>query len=263
MHPVIVTAIIINIFLLVLCVVTAGTDPAPLNRLLTEDRLVEWLQFFSFTAIAGMLAFVAVERFRREQRITLAVLGLAGVSLLVALAAVEEISWFQRVLGVQSPDFFKQNNRQSETNLHNLALGEASLHKTVLLKVIFLTALAHNIVLPILARTRPAIRTFVEKLGLYLPPLSASIVYLVLVALSNLLIDHPRKGELGETFGAIHYLATAFAAYFTGLQYTGPTVAESAGEGRRLSILFCMFMAFMLMLAWVLGSSMAMSQAAA
>lgn len=257
MHPVIATGIAINVFILVLCVAVAGTDPAPLNRLLTEDRLVEWLQFISFTVIAAMLAFVAIERARRDGRLSLAVLGLAGVSLLVALAAAEEISWFQRVLNVQSPEFFKANNRQAETNLHNLALGSASLHKTVLLKVIFLTALAHNIVLPLLARSRPAIRTFVEKLGLYLPPLSASIVYLVLVALSNVLIDHPRKGELGETFGAIHYLATAFAAYFTGLQYTGPAVAANPAEGRRLSTLFCMFMVFLVLMAWILGSSMA------
>ncbi len=72
-----------------------------------------------------------------------------------------------------------------------------------------------------------------------------------------MLIDHPRKGELGETFGAIHYLATAFAAYFTGLQYTGPTVVANPAEGRRLSTLFCMFMVFLVLMAWILGASMA------
>lgn len=255
-HPVIATAIAINVFILGLCVVNAGSAPA-LDRLLLEDRLVEWMQFICFAAISGMLGFVAVERYRREKRITLAILGMAGLSLLVALAACEEISWFQRVLGVQSPEFFKQNNRQAETNLHNLALGSGSIHKTILLKLIFLTALTHNIILPLLARSRPKIRTFIESLGMYLPPLSASVVYLVLVALSNVLIDHPRKGELGETFGAVHYLATVFTAYFVGLQYTGAKVFESPADGRRSAVLFCMFMVFLVLISWIMGATSA------
>jgi hypothetical protein len=254
-HPVIATAIGINVFVLALCVAVAGDTTAALDRWLTEDKLVEWMQFISFAAISGMLAYVAIQRYKHDKRISLAVLGMAGVSLLVALAACEEISWFQRVLGVQSPEFFKENNRQAETNLHNLALGSASIHKTILLKLIFLTALTHNIILPILARSRPKIRTFVESLGLYLPPISASVVYLVLVALSNVLIDHPRKGELGEMFGAVHYMATVFAAYFVGLQYTGPKVFENVADGRRLSTLFCMFMVFLVMMAWIMSAS--------
>ena len=96
--------------------------------------------------------------------IGLEVLGLAGLSLLVGLAACEEISWFQRVLGVESSEFFRQHNRQAETNLHNLALGDASLHKTVLLKLIFITGITHNLVLPLLARSRPAIGRFIESI---------------------------------------------------------------------------------------------------
>jgi hypothetical protein len=251
------TAIVINAGMLGLAIAWSGTDPAPLWSLLAEDRIVEWMQFLCFSVIAVLLGFVAVQRWQREPRVTLEFLGLVGMSAVVALAAVEEISWFQRVIGVESPEFFLENNRQAETNLHNLALGSASIHKTVILKVIFLTGMAHNLVLPLLARWKPGVRNWAESLGLYLPPLSVSLVYLLLVTLSHLLIDHPRKGELGEMFGSVHYLATVFMAYFIGAEYGRPPVIETPADRRRVSALFAAFMVFLVMVAWLLAAGRA------
>ncbi len=252
-HPVILMAIAINAAVLAWAVAHSG-DQAALDRLLTEDRLVEWMQFLSFAVISVLIGFVAVERVRRGPRISWEVLGLFGLSALVALAALEEISWFQRVLDVQTPDFFRQNNRQSETNLHNLAVGGASLHKVVLLKVIFIAGITHNLVLPILARSRPGIRRWVESLGMYLPPLWASVIYLVMVLLSHLLVSHPRQGELGEMFGAVHYLATVFVAYYVGMGYERPRMLESEVESRRVSALFAALMVFLVLVAWMLAA---------
>jgi hypothetical protein len=251
------TAIGINAGVLALAWAWSGADPALLWSLLGEDRLVEWMQFLCFGVISVLLGFVAVERARHVPPLSLEVLGIAALSLLVGLAALEEISWFQRVLGVQSPEFFLQNNRQAETNLHNLALGDASLHKTVILKLIFITGIAHNLVLPLLARSRPAIARYIESIGLYLPPLSVAVVYLVLVALSHLLIDHPRKGELGEMFGAVHYLATVFAAYLMGIGYKRPSMFENPADRRRLVALFQAFMVFLIFVSWLLSTGSA------
>ncbi|RSZ61151.1 hypothetical protein HF313_17725 [Massilia atriviolacea] len=230
--------------------------------MLAEDRLVEWMQFLCFTVISVMLGLVAVERARHVSPLSLEVLGIAGLSLLVGLAALEEISWFQRVLGVESSEFFRQNNRQAETNLHNLALGSGSLHKTVILKLILITGLAHNLVLPLLARSRPAIKRYVESVGLYLPPLPVSIIYLVLVILSHVLIDHPRKGELGEMFGAVHYLATVFAAYMVGIGYDRPKMFDSESDCRRLVVIFQVVMVFILFLSWLLAAGTVPNMAA-
>lgn len=253
-HPVIATGVAINIFILVLAVLWSGPDPKPLWRLLSEDGIVEWMQFLCFAVTSVLLGYAAVDRWTREKRMSLGLLALIGLSALVALAALEEISWFQRVLHVQSPEFFRQNNRQAETNLHNLALGNASIHKIILLKLIALAGLTHNLVLPLLARFRPAVKTWVESLGLYLPPLPAAIAYLVLVLLSHLLIDHPRKGELGEMFGAVHYLVTVFAAYYIGLGYARPTVFASQADARRVSHLFAAGLVFLLMVSWILSA---------
>lgn len=253
LHPAIATGIVINVFVLLLALANRG-DSSALWHILIEDGIVEWMQFLCFTVISMLLGFAFFERLKRADRGALELLALGGLSLLCALAALEEISWFQRILNVQSSEYFLQNNRQGETNIHNLAVGDGSLHKNVLLKLIAIAGLTHNLILPLVARFKPGVRTWVERLGLYLPPLSASVIYLVLVALSHALIEHPRKGELGEMFGAVHYLATVFAAYFAGVQYTRPTLFENPADIRRLSALFASWMAFLLLLAWLLSA---------
>ena len=254
LHPVIATAVALNLFVLVLAWVWARSDTAALGRLLIEDGLVEWMQFLAFAVIAMVLAFVGMERWRRTKKLSLDLVGIAGLSLLVAVAAFEEISWFQRVIGVSTPEFFEKHNRQGETNLHKLALGSASQHKTVLLKLIFIAGLLHNLVLPLLARSRPVIREKIEALGMYLPPLHAALMYLLLVLLSHLLIDHPRKGELGEMFGAVHYLATVITAYLFGVGYGKPPVFEHEPDRRRLARLAVPAMGFLLLVSWLLGA---------
>jgi hypothetical protein len=248
------TGIAINIFALLLAVSARGSSEQ-LSRLLTEDGIIEWMQFLSFAMTSGLLFFAGVERLKRGGKIDLATLGMLGLGAVVALAALEEISWFQRILHVQSSEFFAHNNRQGETNLHNLAIGgSGSIHKTIMLKMILLAGLTHNVILPLLARVRPAVRTFVEKFGVYLPPLPVSVIYLVLVALSHVLIDHPRKGELGELFGAVHYMSTVFAAYFLGFGYGQPAVFQQATESSLLDKLFSCLMAFLLLTAWLLSA---------
>lgn len=252
-HPAIATGIAVNVFLLALSVAWSG-DTRQLWLLLGEDGIVEWMQFICFAVTAGLLGFAALDHWKRQPGMNMKLLALSGLSAVVALAALEEISWFQRVLQIQSPEFFVQNNRQAETNLHNLAMGSGSLHKNVLLKLIFLMGITHNLILPLLARYRPGVKRWVESMGLYLPPLSAAVAYLVLVALSHALIDHPRKGELGEAFGAVHYLATVFAAYFAGVAYGRPAVFDNAADARRVSGLFALQLLFLLMVAWLLSA---------
>ena len=252
-HPVIAVGMAINVFVLILALAWAN-DPAALWRLVVEDGIVEWMQFLCFALLSGLLGFLAVEQWQREPKVNLQLAAFVFLSALVGLAALEEISWFQRILNIASPEFFLQNNRQAETNIHNLAMGSGSLHKVVLLKIIAIVGITHNIILPLLARKRPGVRAFVEKFGLYLPPLWPSVIYIVLVAISHLAIDHPRKGELGEMFGAVHYLVTVVAAYFFGVGYGKPAVFENANDARRMSTLFALLMVFMLMTGWMLSA---------
>lgn len=255
LHPVIATAIAINIGVLAVALVWAGDDTNRLWKLFGEDSILEWMQFLCFTVLAGLLSFIAIERWKKQSRLSIDVIAIAGLSALVALAALEEISWFQRILDYGSPEFFQEHNRQYEANLHNMVVGGVNLHKVILVKIIFLVGITHNLILPLLARTRPAVQRWVESMGIYLPPLSAASIYLLLVLLGELLIDHPRKGELSEMFGSVHYLSTSFAAYMVGVNYGKPAVIENQNDCRRVSVLFAMLLMFLLLVSWILSAT--------
>ena len=252
-HPVIAVGILINVFVMILAIVWRN-DPPALWRLVVEDGIVEWMQFLCFALLSGLLGFLAVEQWQRNPKINLPLLASVFLCALVGLAALEEISWFQRILNIASPEFFLENNKQAETNIRNLAMGSGSLHKVLLLKIIAIVGLTHNIILPIVALKRPCVQRWVESMGLYLPPLWPSVIYIVLVAISHLTIDHPRKGELGEMFGAVHYLVTVFAAYYLGANYGRPAVFQDQPDARRVSTLFCMLLVFLLMTGWMLSA---------
>src|SRR5690606_40160826 len=109
-------------------------------------------------------AFIAIERWKKQPRLSLDILVLVGLSGLVALAALEEVSWFQRVMGFASPEFFQTNNRQLETNLHNMVVGGVNLHKDILVKVIFIVGSTHSVTLQLVARAKPAVTQCVDAL---------------------------------------------------------------------------------------------------
>lgn len=255
--PAIVTGIVVNVLVFAYALWLAVAARAGLDRLLVEDGWVEWLQFLAFTTLAVLLAFVAVDRWTKRTGAGLDALLIAGAAAVVALAALEEISWFQRVLNVETPEFFRERNRQGETNLHNLALGESSINKRVLVKLIFLVGITHNLVLPLLALRFPRVRAFVESWGMYLPPLTAAVPYLVLVAISQLMIGHNRVGELSEAFGAVHYLSTAFAAYALGVGRGGEPVFSNPADRWRASVMFAVGILLLVFFAWLLAAGYA------
>jgi hypothetical protein len=99
-------------------------DAQLFNGLVLEDSIAE-------NASAGFLflgsAMVAYSLFKprllpRRQRILhfSARLGLAAVLCLIAL---EEVSWFQRVLEFETPEWLAHQNVQRELNLHNTQTG--------------------------------------------------------------------------------------------------------------------------------------------
>lgn len=99
-------------------------DPVLLSDLVREDKLVEWASALFAMVAAGFMAAASWRRWRHRGAVpvswlTLVVLvGLGGTFLLLGL---EEVSWFQRVLDVESPDAFINRNAQQELNLHNFA----------------------------------------------------------------------------------------------------------------------------------------------
>lgn len=86
-------------------------------RLFTEDGPFEYAQALMFLG-AGFLSLMMARRFRKQGRGIFRVLYQAlGVGAL--FAALEEVSWGQRILSLRTPDLLQEYNHQNEINLHN------------------------------------------------------------------------------------------------------------------------------------------------
>ena len=108
-------------FPFVFVVVSLGVKqltPGIYSRAIREDGLIEWATALAFGA-AGLFALRLGARLWRDRRAALGML-YAGLGLGLLFAMMEEISWAQRVLGVESPEFFAENSIKDEINVHNL-----------------------------------------------------------------------------------------------------------------------------------------------
>lgn len=77
-------------------------------RSVQEDEALEWATFWAFLLAAGACALGAFRQWSSLRRLPWFLLGLGLFCLFVAM---EEISWGQRVLGYQPPNYFLDSTR--------------------------------------------------------------------------------------------------------------------------------------------------------
>lgn len=100
-------------------------DPNLYLAVIAEDSWAEYFQFFSYLT-AGFVLVASAHRARTGQRVVRVALALCGIALM--LVAAEEISWGQRILGIDTPESYQQINFQNELTLHNLDAVQGYLH---------------------------------------------------------------------------------------------------------------------------------------
>lgn len=173
-----------------------------------EDHLVEWL------TVMGLLmgSFVCLRRALRLGRsrgwmmfFTALLLGLV-----LFLAAGEEISWGQRIFGIESPEYFKENNTQQETNFHNLVLGGMRVNRWIFSFLLTAVLSAYLIILPLLYRRKQWAQRFVRFWGVPLPQPYQTVSAVVLFVITQLM-PHEKKAELLECgIALLLFLVLAF-----------------------------------------------------
>lgn len=164
-----------------------------------EDGLVEYgTAIFLFAA-----SFVLLVNARRlgARGLTLAVVCTLFYALLFFFAAGEEVSWGQRIFGWESGEFYQQNNKQNETNLHNLIVptpwGDFHLAKTLFGPILTLILLLYLAVLPMLYPRVGWIRRIADRIAAPVPG-TRHAVLAILASLVIAAIDVSRKWEVYE-----------------------------------------------------------------
>lgn len=81
-----------------------------------EDHLVEVLQVVLFLG-SSILSFLLAKFWMGKQKLVAIAFAVVGLAFLIMVG--EEISWGQRIIGVETPDHIAETNLQNEINLHN------------------------------------------------------------------------------------------------------------------------------------------------
>lgn len=165
-----------------------------------EDKLVEYGTALGLLIASGVLLRHAMSLSASGRR------GAAAFTLLYALmfflAAGEEVSWGQRIFGWESGEFFQENNKQDETNFHNLIVGDMHLAKTLFGPVLTICILLYLVALPLLYPRSTRIAALADRMAVPVPWLRHAAVALIASVIIALL-DVNRRWEVYELIFAL------------------------------------------------------------
>lgn len=140
-----------------------------ISWLLKEERPLEGIGAVGLL-IASVLAFLLWRHERATGGPRLLALSCLGLAIVFFIAFGEEISWGQRILGLETPESLEGINDQGETNLHNLSTSKAN----QLFQVFWLVM---GVLVPLASLYEPVRRRLVRLLPIL--PVSLALVFIV------------------------------------------------------------------------------------
>jgi hypothetical protein len=155
-----------------------------------EDSAVESLQALVYV-LAGSVQLMIVMR-PSEVRSTRRFFHVL-LSVLFFVVALEEISWGQRFIGWETPDFLRELNLQGETNIHNI-------HGSVFNLFVTLFVFIYCYLIPLSSHLSSRVRGLVGSIGL--PVVSIDLVSVFIIA------DLFRPLDLGQLDSQLALLAS-------------------------------------------------------
>jgi hypothetical protein len=168
-----------------------------------EDGLVEYLTA-GFLFFSSLVCFYRVFHYRKMKK-NLWVLTWTLLAFLFFFAAGEEISWGQRIFGVQSSEFFQHYNKQGETNLHNLTFKGKNMNIIIFSRLMFVVLFIYFFLSRLMVWKIHFIRNLVNKFNVPLPGIQHIIIMLA-ATLFILLIHIAKESELHELSFAFVFL---------------------------------------------------------
>ena len=222
-------AVALGVFPLLLALFVAfyAADRKAYVRLLKEDGPVENATVLLLVVAAGLAVAKARRLGRSERRCRWCYVAFAAFCV---LAALEEVSWGQRILHFASPQFFEKYNRQHETNVHNIIESVTQLTTKDYAAVVFLV---YGIGLPIALRRSRRGQELVERFGVVAPPLYLAPGFALATVLQ---LDFPTgyEEELGELFFSMCAALFMWAALVEPVRASSPvTVRDDARPSSR------------------------------
>ena len=208
-------------FVACLALILAAPHPRLYHALIEEDHVIEWAQFAAILAASIVFGLAGFHAWRNGRR---------GLAILFALVAVgsfvvagEEISWGQRILGLQTPEALDEINHQGETNIHNINGVQKIFNLGEML--VGLYGFGVPILLSIAAGRR-LVRRSIDRL--LVPPLAFSaLFFLPFLYRAFRAFFLPEAGERITEFGEVPELTL-----YVGILLTGAVILRSLRRAR-------------------------------
>lgn len=217
-------------------------DQQTILSLSHEDGIVESLGavFFFLAAVLLLSSYRRSHEscrlffFQTRKNIFLLLLGLAFL-----FGAAEEISWGQRILGLETPDILKKVNAQQELNFHNLSLfhgfhpdgtqkeGLASL--LTLDRTFSLFWLSYCMLVPLLAACSERWAAWLSKINLPLVPVWLGVFFPLNYMLSKAVEGLFSDDVLSHSIQEIKETNCAVLFFFVGLYFWRKHTVRQAG----------------------------------
>jgi len=161
-----------------------------------EDGWVEYLTTFFLFVCSIFFAVNSIKSIQKKN--TKQIVFNVIMFLMFIFGTGEEISWGQRLLGVESSDYFREKNIQQEINFHNLEVGGVDLNILIFSQLMFIALAFYFVFLGLLAWKSKFVRKLVMDFGVPIPRLHHTIVLLVSNAIIPTLIGMKKESELHE-----------------------------------------------------------------
>lgn len=171
------------------------TDLKAFEKYVQEDGLVEWLTVLGL--LSGCIVCISRAIKLRKYKTAWFLFVTIALGLMLFFVAGEEVSWGQRILGIQSSEFFKEKNSQGETNFHNLVVDGVKLNKIIFSIGLVALMAIYLIGAPLLYRYSGKLRSFIDSSGIPVPRVYQVVSILLLFGITSLLA-HEKRAELLE-----------------------------------------------------------------
>jgi hypothetical protein len=156
-----------------------------------EGDLVETATAILFAAAFLVSSTAALQARHTGRRRFYVIFGLVCL-----LAFLEEINWGQVLFGFGPPELFLKLSAQHETSIHDVLVERFRIRTITAVTVLML---AFGVLLPASARLSDRLRSFLDRVGIAVPPLSLSVGFLLGSLLANDYVT-TREEEIAELF---------------------------------------------------------------
>ena len=151
--------------------------------IIREDGVIEYLTASFLLFASTKLFFLFLKIYKKYSVFNF---GLLSYSLVLFFGFGEEISWGQRIFGIQSPSFFSENNFQGEINLHNMMVMGVDLNRWIFTYVLVLIFTFYFLITPIMYYKNKFPKTIVNRFSFLIPNYLYSSIFLITTLIINL-----------------------------------------------------------------------------